>query len=88
MTPTRKLIKVKLPLEAINKARAREKSIRHGHPSTLHSWWAQILGSVRTRREGVEEDVPYWTTGVFARDEHGWHWRYWGGAEPQTVPRV
>jgi hypothetical protein len=50
--------------------------------------WAQILGSVRTRREDVEEDVPYWTTGVFARDEHGWHWRYWGGAEPQADPRV
>jgi putative DNA methylase len=32
----RKLIEVALPLEAINKASAREKSIRHGHPSTLH----------------------------------------------------
>jgi hypothetical protein len=50
--------------------------------------WAQVLGSVRTRREGVEEDVPYWTTGVFARDERGWRWRYWGGAEPQAEPRV
>lgn len=50
--------------------------------------WAQILGSVRTRREGVEEDVPYWTTGVFARDASGWGWRYWGGAEPQENPRV
>jgi len=50
--------------------------------------WAQILGSVRTRREGVEEDVPYWTTGVFARDADGWQWRYWGGAEPQENPRV
>ena len=30
-----------LPLEAINKASAREKSIRHGHPSTLHLWWAR-----------------------------------------------
>jgi len=50
--------------------------------------WAQILGFVRTRRAGVEEDVPYWTTGVFSRDEHGWHWRYWGGAEPQADPRV
>lgn len=50
--------------------------------------WAQILGSVRTRREGLEEDVPYWTTGVFARDEHGWQWRYWGGAEPQAEARV
>ena len=32
----RKLIEVSLPLEAINAASAREKSIRHGHPSTLH----------------------------------------------------
>jgi putative DNA methylase len=41
MTPKKKLIEVALPLEAINKASAREKSIRHGHPSTLHLWWAQ-----------------------------------------------
>lgn len=37
----RKLIEVSLPLEAINAAAAREKSIRHGHPSTLHLWWAR-----------------------------------------------
>ncbi len=37
----RKLIEVSMPLEAINKASAREKSIRHGHPSTLHLWWAR-----------------------------------------------
>ena len=36
----KKLIEVALPLEAINVASAREKSIRHGHPSTLHLWWA------------------------------------------------
>ena len=43
MTPPikRKLIEVALPLEAINVASAREKSIRHGHPSTLHLWWAR-----------------------------------------------
>jgi len=41
MTERRKLIEVALPLEAINKASAREKSIRHGHPSTLHLWWAR-----------------------------------------------
>ena len=41
-TPYRKkLIEVALPLEAINVASAREKSIRHGHPSTLHLWWAR-----------------------------------------------
>ncbi len=41
MTTRKKLIEVALPLEAINKASAREKSIRHGHPSTLHLWWAR-----------------------------------------------
>ena len=42
MTPPRKkLIEVALPLDAINVASAREKSIRHGHPSTLHLWWAR-----------------------------------------------
>ncbi len=37
----RKLIEVALPLDDINAAAAREKSIRHGHPSTLHLWWAR-----------------------------------------------
>jgi putative DNA methylase len=41
IAPKKKLIEVALPLEAINKASAREKSIRHGHPSTLHLWWAR-----------------------------------------------
>lgn len=44
MTPVKtpkKLIEVALPLDAINEASAREKSIRHGHPSTLHLWWAR-----------------------------------------------
>ena len=41
MTYRKKLIEVALPLEAINAASAREKSIRHGHPSTLHLWWAR-----------------------------------------------
>lgn len=41
MTYRKKLIEVALPLEAINKEAAREKSIRHGHPSTLHLWWAR-----------------------------------------------
>lgn len=40
-TYRKKLIEVALPLDAINKASAREKSIRHGHPSTLHLWWAR-----------------------------------------------
>ena len=37
----KKLIEVALPLDAVNAASAREKSIRHGHPSTLHLWWAR-----------------------------------------------
>jgi len=37
----RKLIEVALPLDDINVASAREKSIWHGHPSTLHLWWAR-----------------------------------------------
>ena len=41
MKNSKKLIEVSLPLDAINKAAAREKSIRHGHPSTLHLWWAR-----------------------------------------------
>ena len=41
MTERRKLIEVALPLETINRESAREKSIRHGHPSTLHLWWAR-----------------------------------------------
>lgn len=41
MTYKKKLIEVALPLEAINSESAREKSIRHGHPSTLHLWWAR-----------------------------------------------
>ena len=41
MPAAKKLIEVALPLDAINTASAREKSIRHGHPSTLHLWWAR-----------------------------------------------
>jgi len=37
----KKLIEVALPLDAINVACAKEKTIRHGHPSTLHLWWAR-----------------------------------------------
>ena len=37
----KKLIEVALPLDAINVASAREKSIRHGHPSMLRLWWAR-----------------------------------------------
>ncbi|WP_314906301.1 DUF1156 domain-containing protein [Propionibacterium acidifaciens] len=38
---SRKLIEVALPLDAINRQSAREKSIRKGHPFTLHLWWSR-----------------------------------------------
>src|SRR5215470_14538560 len=41
MTHRKKLIEVALPLVKINEAAAKEKSLRHGHPSTLHLWWAR-----------------------------------------------
>ncbi len=41
MSYRKKLIEVALPLDAINTASAREKSIRYGHPSTLHLWWSR-----------------------------------------------
>ncbi len=41
MTYRKKLIEVALPLDDINREAAREKSIRHGHPSTLHLWWSR-----------------------------------------------
>ena len=50
--------------------------------------WAQILGTVTLDRDGRQEVVPYWTTGVFGREDGEWSWRYWGGAEPQAEPRV
>ena len=49
MTYRKKLIEVDLPLDDINRESAREKSIRHGHPSTLHMWWARRpLAACRT----------------------------------------
>ncbi|WP_270528575.1 DUF1156 domain-containing protein [Mitsuokella jalaludinii] len=41
MKKIKKLIEVAMPLEVINAASVREKSIRHGHPSTLHLWWSR-----------------------------------------------
>ena len=66
----------------------------HWSPDDITVWvrgdvaWAQILGSVTVDRGGSVEIVPYWTTGVFGRDDGEWSWRYWGGAEPQEEPRV
>ena len=50
-TARKKLIEVAFPLEAINAASAREKSIRYGHPSTLHLWWPRRpLAAARAAR--------------------------------------
>ena len=63
-------------------------------PEDIRVWqegraaWAQIVGHVVTRRDDVEGSVPYVTTGVFIHDGTSWTWRYWGGSEPQTNPRV
>ena len=63
----RKLIEVALPLDAINAASRREKSIRHGHPSTLHLWWARrplaaaravIFAQMVDDPAGVPEEFP------------------------------
>ncbi|MEM1007851.1 MAG: DUF1156 domain-containing protein [Myxococcota bacterium] len=55
----KKLIEVSLPLEDINQASAKEKSIRHGHPSTLHLWWARRpLASCRAILFGQLVDDP------------------------------
>ena len=57
----KKLIEVALPLDAINAAAAREKSIRHGHPSTLHLWWARRpLAAARAVIFGQLVNDPSW----------------------------
>lgn len=57
----KKLIEVALPLDAINEAAAKEKSIRHGHPSTLHLWWARRpLAAARAVIFGQMVNDPSW----------------------------
>ena len=69
MTQRKKLIEVALPLEAINKACAREKSIRHGHPSTLHLWWARRpLAAARAVIFAQMVDDPSAYVGVLRAD--------------------
>ncbi len=59
MTYRKKLIEVALPLEAINVASAREKTVRHGHPSNLHRWWARRpLAACRAVLFGQMVDDP------------------------------
>ena len=67
----KKLIEVALPLDAINAAAAREKSIRHGHPSTLHLWWARRpLAAARAVIFAQMVDDPSEYTDVLLSD-HG-----------------
>ena len=65
----RKLIEVALPLDAINAAATREKSIRHGHPSTLHLWWARRpLAAARAVIFAQMVDDPAEYVGVLLSD--------------------
>ena len=69
-TVRKKLIEVALPLEAINAASAREKSIRHGHPSTLHLWWARRpLAAARAVLFAQLVDDPSARPELFPTDE-------------------
>ena len=66
----KKLIEVALPLEAINVASAREKSIRHGHPSTLHLWWARRpLAAARAVLFAQMVDDPSSRPELFPKEE-------------------
>lgn len=66
----KKLIEVALPLEAINKEAAREKSIRHGHPTSIHLWWARRpLAACRAILFASLVDDPASRPEVFASDE-------------------
>ena len=70
MTYRKKLIEVALPLKAINEASAREKSIRHGHPSTLHLWWARRpLAACRAVLFASFMDDPFEHPGGFPTEE-------------------
>ena len=76
----KKLIEVALPLDAINEAAAKEKSIRHGHPSTLHLWWARRpLAAARAVIFGqlVYDPEDLWRTqnpGVEPSQQNRGHW--------------
>ena len=70
MVIRKKLIEVALPLEAINAASVREKSIRHGHPSTLHLWWARRpLAAARAVLFAQMVDDPSARPELFPTDE-------------------
>jgi hypothetical protein len=50
--------------------------------------WAQILASIFPSGSAQENQITYWTTGIFVKGSQGWQWRYWGGSEPQKSPQV
>ena len=64
------------------------RRLKSGSGATRTSPGRRSSAAIVARRDGIEEAVPYWTTGVFGHDETGWGWRYWGGAEPQAEPNV
>ena len=69
-TYRKKLIEVSMPLEAINAAAVREKAIRHGHPSTLHLWWARRpLAAARAVLFAQLVDDPSSWTDLFPNEE-------------------
>lgn len=80
MKSPKKLIEVALPLDAINVAAAREKSIRQGHPSTLHLWWARRpLAAARAVifAQLVNDPEDLWrfqNPGVEPNQQHKGHW--------------
>jgi len=80
----KKLIEVALPLEAINIASAREKSIRHGHPSTLHLWWARRpLAAARAVIFAQLVDDPSSWPDLFPTEK-----KQYGRAGGELVPRT
>jgi hypothetical protein len=82
------------PEEALAAAQAVSSAGMRWTAETVTVWrrgdvaWAQILGSVHIVRPGLDEVVPYWTTGVFGLEQDRWRWLYWGGSEPQVAPKV
>jgi len=82
----KKLIEVAIPLEAINAASAREKSIRHGHPSTLHLWWAYVLLLVLAGPAGAARFLSVWDDYTINPVHGGKSWRPEAG--PSRAPRL
>lgn len=71
----KKLIEVALPLDGVNVALAKEKSIAHGHPRTIHLWWVRLLFSAARAvsfsplvNEDDSHDGPYYIRRPFDRE--------------------